>query len=225
MLNRVLKFATLAGALLLPGIAAAAAPAIVTTDLNIRTGPGVAYQRFGTIAAGDRVTVHGCLTGYNWCDVSWTGDRGWVSGDYLAYLGNRYDRRPISSIGVSIGLPVVGFDPYAYHGRHYVDRPWYRDRYIEHRRERWEEERRDRQREMRREWRDRQQEERREDRREVRRERRDVQEARKNLREERRDLIQARRAGEDVAKEQREVRRALRILQQEQQDLRDARRY
>lgn len=199
MLNRAIKIATLAGALLVPGIAAAAAPAIVTTDLNIRTGPGANYQRFGTIDAGDRVTVHGCLRGYNWCDVSWAGNRGWVSGSYLAYLGDRYYRRPISSVGVSIGLPILGFDPYVYHRRYYADRPWYRDRYVERRQER------------------------REDRREIRRERRDVQDARQDLREERRDFREARRADEDVTQERREARRALRILRQEQEELRDAR--
>ncbi|TKT76759.1 SH3 domain-containing protein [Aquamicrobium sp. LC103] len=131
MLKDVLKAAALVGGLLVPGIAAAATSAVVTTDLNIRTGPGSGYQRFGTIPAGYEVTVYGCLSGYNWCDVNFGGDRGWVSGKYLAYLGERYYRRPISSVGVSIGLPIVGFEPYDYHRRYYVGRPWYRDRYLD----------------------------------------------------------------------------------------------
>jgi uncharacterized protein YraI len=122
--------AALAVAIVLPGSALAASIAYTTSDLNIRTGPSAAYQRFRTIPAGGQVTVYGCLSGYNWCDVSWAGERGWVSGTYLAYGGSRYARRPIPSIGLSIGLPVITFSPEVYHRRHYVGRSWYRDRYL-----------------------------------------------------------------------------------------------
>src|SRR5688572_15245114 len=98
-----LKMAALAAGLLIPGVAAAATSAIVTTDLNFRTGPDSSYPAFDVIPEGDDVTVYGCLDGYGWCDIEWAGYRGWVSGDYLAYLGQRYYRRPISSIGISIG--------------------------------------------------------------------------------------------------------------------------
>jgi uncharacterized protein YraI len=122
--------AALAVGIILPGAAFAASLAYTTSDLNIRTGPSASYQRFGTIPEGGQVTVYGCLSGYNWCDVSWAGERGWVSGAYLAYGGTRYARRPIPSIGLSIGLPVVSFSPEVYHRRYYVGRSWYRDRYL-----------------------------------------------------------------------------------------------
>ena len=134
MFKSTLKALALAIGLLTPGVAAAAVSAVVTTDLNIRTGPGPQYQRFGTIPGGYQVTVFGCLTGYNWCDVNWAGTRGWVSGNYLAYIGTQYRpyyRRPVASIGISIGLPVIGFDPHDYHRRYYIDRDWYRDRYLD----------------------------------------------------------------------------------------------
>jgi uncharacterized protein YraI len=134
MFRNSLRALALAIGLLTPGVAAAAVSAVVTTDLNIRTGPGAKYQRFGTIPGGYQVTVYGCLTGYNWCDVNWAGTRGWVSGKYLAYVGRQYRpyyRRPVASIGISIGLPVIGFDPYHYHRRYYRDKPWYRDRYLD----------------------------------------------------------------------------------------------
>lgn len=132
MLNTTLRAALLAGAMLVPGVAAAATAAIVTTDLNVRTGPGSAYQRFDTIPAGSRVDVLGCIAGYNWCDISWGGDRGWVSGDYLAYReGGDYYNRPMTSVGISIGVPVVGFDAYSYHDRYYRGRSWYNDRYLD----------------------------------------------------------------------------------------------
>ena len=204
MFNKFMIGAAFAGAMLLPGMASAASPAVVTTDLNIRTGPAASYQRFGTIPGGTRVTVHGCLNGYNWCDVTWSGERGWVSGNYLAYRGDRYQGRSISNVGVSIGLPVLAFDPYRYHRSHYVGRSWYKDRYIDR------DDRRDR-----RELRDD-----RRDRRELRRERRDVRDAREEVRDSRRDLRDARRNGENVRAERRELRQDRRELRQERRELR-----
>lgn len=204
MLNKSLKMAVLAGGLLVPGIAAAAAPAIVTTDLNFRTGPSTGYPAFDVIPEGGDVTVHGCLSGYNWCDVSWAGNRGWVSGNYLAYLGERYYRRPISSIGISIGLPVVRYDRHAYYDR------WYDDDYFD----RW----------IRREIR----QERRDDRREVREDRRDLKRAirseRRDVRDAREDLREARRAGENIRDERRELRQERRDLREARQDRREWRR-
>lgn len=214
MLNTTLKAALLAGAMLVPGVASAATAAIVTTDLNIRTGPGVDYQRFDTIPAGGRVTVIGCLSGYNWCDIEWAGTRGWVSGDYLAYReGGDYYDRSIASVGIAIGVPVIGFDPWIYHDRYYRDRDWYHDRYLrrEVRRER---------REDRREWR----EERREDRREWREERReDRRDARRERREDRRDARRDDWDDRDWREERREDRRDAR-REERREDRRDARR-
>lgn len=119
------------GLALSAGAASAATGAVVTNDLNIRTGPSANYQRYGTIPAGDEVVVFGCLRGYNWCDVSWDGERGWVHGAYLAYMGRRYNREPIPRVAVRVGVPVYGFDPYDYHRRYYAGRPWYRDRYLD----------------------------------------------------------------------------------------------
>lgn len=230
MFQKCLKALVLTASLLVPGAALAATDAIVTTDLNVRTGPSAAYQRYGTIPAGDNVTVYGCLAGYNWCDVDWSGGRGWVSGNYLAYLGRRYNRQPISTVGISIGVPVLGFDPYDYHRRYYTGRSWYRDRYLDRR-----DDRRDVRREVRREFRedvredrrdDRRdfREDRREDRRDLRDDRRDLRRAIDDRRDERRDvgearreLRQERRAGEDVRGERRQLR-------EERGELRDARR-
>ena len=126
-----LKALILGLGLLIPGAAMAASSAVVTGDLNVRTGPGPGYQRYGTIPAGDEVTVYGCLAGYNWCDIDWAGGRGWVSGNYLLTLGRQYYRRPLSSVGVYVGVPVLGFDPYDYHRRYYTGRSWYHDRYLD----------------------------------------------------------------------------------------------
>jgi uncharacterized protein YraI len=199
MLKKSAAVVAMTAGLILPGVAFAAAPAFTTTDLNIRTGPGTSYQRFGTIPDGGRVTVHGCLTGYNWCDVSWAGERGWVSGNYLAYAGQAYARRAIPSIGVTIGLPIIDFSPTVYHRRYYVSRPWYRDRFLDRR-------------------------EVRQDRRELRRARRDVREERRDLRQSRRELRQERRAGGNTRDELRQVRQERRQLRDARRELRRERR-
>lgn len=193
MLKSILTAATLAGGLLVPAVASAATAAYTTTDLNIRTGPGADYQRWGTIPGGGRVSVHGCLSGYNWCDVTWRGERGWVSGNYLAYSGERYYSRPISSIGVTIGLPRLRFDPYVYHRNHYVGRSWYRDRYLDRR-------------------------ELREERRDVRDARGDVRDARQGLREARRAGENLRDERRELKMERRDLRQERRELRRERRD-------
>lgn len=139
MVKNTLKAALLAGAMLVPGVAAAATAAIVTTNLNLRSGPGTGYQAFASIPVGSRVTVYGCATGYNWCDVDYAGYRGWVSGNYLAYRegGGAYYDRPMSSVGVYVGVPVIGFDVYSYHDRYYRGRSWYRGHDHRYRNDDW----------------------------------------------------------------------------------------
>jgi hypothetical protein len=156
------------------------------------------------------VTVHGCRNAYNWCDVSWRGDRGWVSGNYLAYRSDGR-RRPIPEVGFSIDLPIIGFEFGAYQDRHYRGRPWHRDHGPDrgHRgdRDRWDRDHR-----------------RGDDRANLRDERRDVREARQDVREARRDLRRERRRGGNVRDEQRELIQAQRELRRELRDLRRARR-
>lgn len=211
-----LKLGVLAAALLVPGAAYAATSAITTTDLNMRTGPSTGYEVVDVIPDGGRVTVHGCLSGYNWCDISWRGMRGWTSGNYLAYLGQRYYRDPIPSIGVAIGMPIIVYDRDNYYHR------WYRDRRHDvhhHRREHRLEIRHDR-REHRREVRH----ERREDRQAVRHERRDVRHERHDLRDARHHLRDARRHGENPRHERHQVHKQKRQLQHQRHELHKARR-
>jgi len=68
-----------AGALLLS--AGAASAAVVTHDLNLRSGRGIQYRVIGTMPAGARVAVLGCSSG--WCRVNWHGTIGYASANYL----------------------------------------------------------------------------------------------------------------------------------------------
>jgi uncharacterized protein YraI len=61
--------------------AAAAAPAVVRADLNMRSGPGTNYAVVETIPGGAMVEVLGC-TG-SWCRVTYAGETGYAGRSYL----------------------------------------------------------------------------------------------------------------------------------------------
>jgi hypothetical protein len=83
------------------------------------------------IPHGSRVNIHGCIRGDAWCDVSWAGDRGWVSSRYLEYLyRNHYVYLP--DYTNVIDVPIVPFEIGTYWSTYYAGRPWY------HRRAYWE---------------------------------------------------------------------------------------
>jgi uncharacterized protein YraI len=84
MKSFTLKSATAAVALVaLSGVALAQTAATATTDLNIRAGPGPEFPVVGVIGASQQATVHGCIEGGRWCQVSHNGVEGWSYSDYL----------------------------------------------------------------------------------------------------------------------------------------------
>jgi uncharacterized protein YraI len=114
-------------AMLLTPTAALAAPGIVTETIGMRAGPGTGFPMVDRIPGGAHVDIHGCLRGDAWCDVSWSGDRGWVSSEYLEYLyRNRYVYLP-DYVDV-IDVPVVPFVLSSYWSSYYSARPWYHRR-------------------------------------------------------------------------------------------------
>jgi uncharacterized protein YraI len=110
---------------------ASAQTALVTTELNMRAGPSPEFPVVATLPENAHVRVHGCLDGYNWCDVSWQDERGWAYGAYLSYpYDNRYV--VVSEYGPEIDLPIVTYSVGSYWDRYYRGRPWYgtRSRWI-----------------------------------------------------------------------------------------------
>ena len=69
-------------ALLVAGPALAQTTATAGTELNVRAAPSPMGEITGVLAAGDQVTIDGCLEGITWCKVSGAAD-GWASGQYL----------------------------------------------------------------------------------------------------------------------------------------------
>ena len=56
--------------------------AIATGRVNVRSGPGTSYSKFGTLKKGQRVAVWS-IDG-KWAEITWTGNlRGYVHMNYL----------------------------------------------------------------------------------------------------------------------------------------------
>ncbi|QPC88407.1 SH3 domain-containing protein [Mesorhizobium sp. NBSH29] len=87
--------------LAIPSIASAA-QAYVTGNVNVRSGPGTGYARITTLPAGARVTIRTCQR--NWCQISRSGLRGWMSANYL---DRAYSGRP-----VVVQRPIIVNPPY-----------------------------------------------------------------------------------------------------------------
>ncbi|PRD45252.1 hypothetical protein C5748_03320 [Phyllobacterium phragmitis] len=119
---------------LLATSAAQAATALVTTDLNLRNGPGTRYATIGVLPDGARVNVSGCTSGYGWCRVNYGGRSGWASSRYLATRqGSTGYSGDFSNSAAAIGIPLIAG---ALIGSALSDRHYHRDR--RHYRDRWD---------------------------------------------------------------------------------------
>lgn len=108
--------------------AQAASPGYTTANVNMRTGPDTEFPSVGVIPEGDDIYVEGCLRDESWCDVRWDGDRGWVYSEYIAF-DYRGETTYLPDAGLSVfGIPVISFTADTYWRRHYVGRPWYKNR-------------------------------------------------------------------------------------------------
>jgi uncharacterized protein YraI len=76
--------ATVAAVLLSAG-AASAAPAITSSAVNLRSGPGTQYPVITTLPGRVAVNVSGCND--SWCAVNWNGTNGYVNAGYLDTAG------------------------------------------------------------------------------------------------------------------------------------------
>ncbi|GGB07246.1 hypothetical protein GCM10011491_39180 [Brucella endophytica] len=128
MKKRLIILAAFATAAVTPTIAQAAVRGFATTDVNMRSGPSTAYPAVTVIPVGEPLRINGCLRDVNWCDVSWTGGRGWAYGRYVQadYRSTRVYVEP--DYYPRLGIPIVTFDVDTYWGRHYRDRSFYRER-------------------------------------------------------------------------------------------------
>ena len=117
------RLALAATALLGAATAASAQEAFTTNDVAMRAGPGTRYPVVRMLPEDANVYIHGCLSNWDWCDVSWRRTRGWVFSDYLeAYYRNR--RIDFDEYRGYVDIPFVTFG-FGYWDRYYRDRPWF----------------------------------------------------------------------------------------------------
>jgi uncharacterized protein YraI len=112
-----------AGLLTLPGVANAQSQAYTNSGTNVRAGPASDYPIVTQLPAGVPVSVMGCLSNYQWCDVAAPNLRGWV---YASRLSSPYQGgyMPLN-YGATLGLPILAFSIADYWGNYYRGRPWY----------------------------------------------------------------------------------------------------
>ncbi len=114
-----------AGALLaLASGPALAADALTTDAIHMYAGPNDNFPQVMRLSAGRPVTLHGCLASFEWCDVEWRGNRGWVHAGALATP----DNVNVAASGPTLDVPRVRFDVRTYWEQNYQSRPWYADR-------------------------------------------------------------------------------------------------
>ena len=81
--------------------AALAAPAVATTNVNVRSGPSAGYRVVDTLRRNEVVDVTNCRGG--WCYVEKAGPDGWVSANYLQRGRPSYSSKPAVNFSFSFG--------------------------------------------------------------------------------------------------------------------------
>jgi len=125
MRNAVVAALATAALFVVPNLAEAAQGFIVQ-DTTLRAGPDEQFPAVDQVAAGTAVDVNGCLSGHSWCDISFSSDRGWVSGEDLEIM-LQGKRIKISTVTVQ-AIPVVSFEIRTYWEQHYKSRPFFAER-------------------------------------------------------------------------------------------------
>jgi hypothetical protein len=102
VLNLATGIAVAATALVVFLPAANAAPGTITSNVNVRSGPGTGYAVVDVARSGTNVDVQRCEG--SWCYISKPGPDGWVSASYLSAGGGAVNpQQPGLSFGFSTG--------------------------------------------------------------------------------------------------------------------------
>ena len=102
LLNVTTAVAVAATALVVFLPAAQAAPGTLTSNVNVRQGPGTNYPVVDTVRAGQQVDVQQCQGA--WCYIVKPGPDGWVAGTYLSAGGTPVNpTQPGFSFGFNVG--------------------------------------------------------------------------------------------------------------------------
>jgi uncharacterized protein YraI len=99
----------------------------VPGPVDLRAGPDNTFPVVATIPAQAHMDLEGCLSGWTWCDVSWNGQRGWVSGhDIESIYQNKTSY--VTELGPTVNVPVVTYNTSTYWDTYYKTQPFYTKR-------------------------------------------------------------------------------------------------
>lgn len=103
LLNLATGIAVAAAAVVVLLPAAYAAPGVMTSNVNVRSGPGTNYAVVDTVRRGTQVDVQQCQG--SWCYIAKAGPDGWVSASYLSAAGGApvNPQQPGISFGFQVG--------------------------------------------------------------------------------------------------------------------------
>lgn len=82
--------------------AAYAAPGTVTSNVNVRSGPGTNYGVVDTVRSGTQVDVQQCQGSF--CYIAKPGPDGWISSNYISTGGRGPSQQP-QQPGISLNIP------------------------------------------------------------------------------------------------------------------------
>lgn len=80
MVHKIFAYLTIASFF---STTAFADPAVLTANVNLRTGPGTGFEAMRVLPQGEEVDIKECDAGAAWCAVSYSGANGFVAGKYL----------------------------------------------------------------------------------------------------------------------------------------------
>lgn len=110
LLNVATGVAVAAAAVVVFLPAAQAAPGTITTNVNVRSGPGTNYGVVDVVRAGTQVDVQQCQG--SWCYIVKSGPDGWVSANYVSRGsgGGATPGQPSINFGINVpGGPSINF--------------------------------------------------------------------------------------------------------------------
>ena len=97
---------TTVAALLAGAVSAFAAPASVSANVNVRSGPSAQHPVVGSLFANNAIDVGQCSAG--WCQVSAVNVSGWVSSDFVVI--GRQAQAPSYPQGNGFGGPDINLE-------------------------------------------------------------------------------------------------------------------
>jgi uncharacterized protein YraI len=85
-------------------------PAITTTEVNLRAGPGTGYQLFVTLAPSTNILAKGRTADNTWIFINANGQDGWVYVSYIRLTSGYISNLPLSTEIVAAGAAPAAAD-------------------------------------------------------------------------------------------------------------------